>query len=47
MDGGRSFPPERNDGHRDLSSGREVPVDEEGERWERIAAACEVLACQI
>lgn len=34
-----SEPPERKEGQRDRSSGREVPVDEEGDRCERIAAA--------
>ena len=36
--GGGSAPPERKDGHRDLSSGRDVPV-ESGDKWDRIAAA--------
>lgn len=31
VEGGGSTPPERNDGQRDLSSGREVPV-ESGDR---------------
>ena len=39
MGGGRA-PPERKEGQRDLSSGRDVP-DEPGERWDRIAAAWE------
>lgn len=38
LEGGGSAPPERNEGQRDLSSGRDVPV-ESGDRWDRIAAA--------
>jgi hypothetical protein len=32
LGGGGSAPPERKEGHRERSSGREVPVEEEGER---------------
>lgn len=38
LEGGGRAPPERKDGHRDLSSGSDVP-DESGDRWDRIAAA--------
>jgi hypothetical protein len=39
-EGRGSVPPERKEGQRERSSGRDVPVEEDGERWERIAAAC-------
>ena len=35
--GGGMRPPERNEGHKERSSGSEA---DEGERWERMAAAC-------
>ena len=37
--GGRS-PPDRNEGHKERSSGSDVPPDAEGARCERMAAAC-------
>jgi hypothetical protein len=39
VEGGGRTPPERKEGQRERSSGREVPVDEDGERWDKIAAA--------
>lgn len=41
--GAISDPPERKEGHNERSSGSEVPVDEEGERWDKIAAAYEKI----
>jgi hypothetical protein len=32
-------PPDKKEGHRERSSGREVPVDEDGDRCDNIAAA--------
>jgi hypothetical protein len=37
--GGGSAPPERKEGQRERSSGRDVPVADDGERWDRMAAA--------
>jgi hypothetical protein len=37
-------PPQRKDGHKERSSGREVPVAE-GERWDKIAAASNSWTC--
>ena len=37
--GGGSVPPERKEGQRERSSGRDVPVADDGERWDKMAAA--------
>ena len=39
VDGGGSVPPDRNDGQRDRSSGKDVPPLAVGDRCDRIAAA--------
>ena len=40
VEGGGSVPPDKNDGHRDLSSGRDVPPRPLGDKCDKIAAAC-------
>jgi len=42
VEGGGREPPDRKEGQRERSSGSEVPVEDEGERWDRMAAACGV-----
>lgn len=39
VDGGGNAPPERKEGHKDLSSGRDVPPLDVGDKCDRIAAA--------